>query len=99
MYQGSQVLRLNSLCCSNVLIMCQEALRSGFENLVIPAFEQSCRNMFEQVDSSFQMGMAEHTANTQQQFESSHNALASNLQVCSILFPSASNFMMGKLSC
>lgn len=86
MYQGSQVLlRLNSLCCSNVDIMIQEALRSGFENLVIPAFEQSCRNMFEQIDSSFHMGMAEHTANTQQQFELSHNAFASNLQVCPTL--------------
>eukprot|EP01018_Ginkgo_biloba_P006544 Gb_36346 [translate_table: standard] len=58
----------------------QDALRSCFEASVIPAFDQSCRAMFEQVDSAFQKGMAEHTAASQQQFSTSHTALAATLQ-------------------
>ncbi|KAK6124033.1 hypothetical protein DH2020_042224 [Rehmannia glutinosa] len=42
---------------------------------VIPAFEMSCRTMFEQVDAAFQKGMVEHTTAAQQQFEASHSPL------------------------
>lgn len=59
----------------------QDSLKSGFDSLIIPAFERSCQTMFEQVDTTFQKGMAEHTSAAQQQFASSHIALASNLQV------------------
>ncbi|KAJ7536025.1 hypothetical protein O6H91_12G054200 [Diphasiastrum complanatum] len=58
----------------------QDALRSCFEGSVIPAFEKSCKVMFEQVDSSFQRGMAEHTSHAQQQLGVSNAALASTLQ-------------------
>ncbi|XP_073128562.1 enhancer of mRNA-decapping protein 4-like [Henckelia pumila] len=54
----------------------QEMLKSSLEVSVIPAFEMSCRAMFEQVDSAFQKGMVEHTAAAQQQFEASHSSLA-----------------------
>ncbi|XP_073312106.1 enhancer of mRNA-decapping protein 4 [Primulina huaijiensis] len=54
----------------------QETLKSSLEVSVIPAFEMSCRAMFEQVDSAFQKGMVEHTAAAQQQFEASHSSLA-----------------------
>ncbi|KZV56333.1 enhancer of mRNA-decapping protein 4-like [Dorcoceras hygrometricum] len=54
----------------------QEQLKSSLEVSVIPAFEMSCREMFEQMDSAFQKGMVEHTAAAQQQFEASHSSLA-----------------------
>ena len=60
----------------------QEALRSCFENTVLPAFERTCRSMFDHVESSFQHGMAEYTQHAQQELLSSHTALASTLQVC-----------------
>ncbi|ONK79287.1 uncharacterized protein A4U43_C01F4840 [Asparagus officinalis] len=58
----------------------QEALRSGLESSMIPAFEQSCKAMFEQVDMVFQKGMNEHTAAAQQKFESTHTPLAITLR-------------------
>ncbi|CAH9064024.1 unnamed protein product [Cuscuta epithymum] len=54
----------------------QEALKSTLEASVIPAFDMSCKAMFEQVDATFQKGMAEHAAAAQQQFESMHSPLA-----------------------
>ncbi|KAI3466380.1 hypothetical protein Pfo_023043 [Paulownia fortunei] len=54
----------------------QETLKSSLEVSVIPAFEMSCKAMFEQVDATFQKGMVEHTAAAQQQFEASHSPLA-----------------------
>ncbi|KAF8409801.1 hypothetical protein HHK36_005880 [Tetracentron sinense] len=54
----------------------QDALRSNLEASVIPAFETSCKAMFEQVDAAFQKGMLEHTTAAQHQFESTHSSLA-----------------------
>lgn len=54
----------------------QESLKSSLEAALIPAFEMSCKAMFEQVDATFQKGMAEHTNAFQQQLESSHSPLA-----------------------
>ncbi|KAL0320918.1 UNVERIFIED_CONTAM: Enhancer of decapping protein 4 [Sesamum radiatum] len=54
----------------------QETLKSSLEGSVIPAFEMSCRAMFEQVDATFQKGMVEHATAAQQQFEASHSPLA-----------------------
>lgn len=59
----------------------QETFKSSFEVSVLPAFEMSCRTMFEQVDAAFQKGMIEHTAASQQQFEASHSPLAFALRV------------------
>ena len=53
---------------------------------MIPAFEMSCKAMFDQVDSSFQKGMVEHTTTVQQQFESTHSPLALTLRVCPLSF-------------
>jgi hypothetical protein len=38
--------------------------------------------MFDQVDAAFRKGMVEHTATTQQHFESAHSSLALTLRVC-----------------
>ncbi|KAI3673907.1 hypothetical protein L6452_40038 [Arctium lappa] len=54
----------------------QEALRSSMEASVVPAFEMSCKAMFDQVDATFQKGMLEHTSAAQQQVESTHSPLA-----------------------
>jgi enhancer of mRNA-decapping protein 4 len=61
----------------------QDALRSSFESLLVPAFEQSCKTMFEQVDGTFQKGMSEHTVAIQQQLEAAHTPLALTLKVSS----------------
>ncbi|KFK38666.1 hypothetical protein AALP_AA3G144200 [Arabis alpina] len=58
----------------------QDALRSGLESSVIPSFERSCKTMFEQVDSSFQKGISEHTNAALQRFESGHSQLAHTLR-------------------
>lgn len=60
----------------------QDSLKTGLEASVIPAFEMSCKTMFDQVDAAFRKGMVEHTAATQQHFESAHSSLALTLRVC-----------------
>ncbi len=85
------------------MVIVQEALRTCFESTVIPSFERSCRSMFEQVESSFQHGMAEYTSRAQQELASSHSALASTLQVGSAqikkLSASPHSFKHISLSC
>lgn len=54
----------------------QETLKSSLEASIIPAFEMSCRSMFEQVDATFQKGMTEHATAALQQFDSTHSPLA-----------------------
>ena len=60
----------------------QDSLKAGLEASVIPAFEMSCKAMFDQVDAAFQRGMVEHTAAAQQHFEAAHSSLALTLRVC-----------------
>lgn len=59
-------------------------MRSCLESSVVPAFEQSCKAMFEQVESSFQKGMIEHTAAAHQQLEAANTPLALTLRVSCI---------------
>ena len=80
--------RLNASLNKSVnfdLIVCaihtQETLKSSLEASVIPAFEMSCKAMFEQVDATFQKGMIDHAIAAQQQFESTHSPLALALRV------------------
>nr|GEX89864.1 hypothetical protein [Tanacetum cinerariifolium] len=54
----------------------QEALRLSMEASVVPAFEMSCKTMFEQVDATFQKGMVEHTNAAQQKVESTNSPFA-----------------------
>ncbi|KAE9456498.1 hypothetical protein C3L33_11488, partial [Rhododendron williamsianum] len=54
----------------------QDSLKNSLEASVIPAFEMSCKAMFEQVDATFQKGMVEHTTAAQQQFDSTLSPLA-----------------------
>ena len=56
-------------------------MRSSFESTIIPAFEQSCKTMFEQVDGAFQKGMSEHGAAIRQQVATAHTPLAQTLRV------------------
>ncbi|KAG8076116.1 hypothetical protein GUJ93_ZPchr0006g44511 [Zizania palustris] len=58
----------------------QDALRSSFESTIIPAFEQSCKTMFEQVDGAFQNGMSDHGAAIRQQVAAAHTPLAQTLR-------------------
>lgn len=58
----------------------QDALKSSIEVSVIPAFEMSCKAMFEQVDAAFQKGMIEHTHAAHQHLESAHSSLAHALR-------------------
>ncbi|XP_072053143.1 uncharacterized protein [Arachis hypogaea] len=58
----------------------QDALKSSFEISVVPAFEKSCKAMFDQVDSTFQKGMVEHSTAVQQRLESGHTLLAMTLR-------------------
>ncbi|CAK7323847.1 unnamed protein product [Dovyalis caffra] len=58
----------------------QDSLKAGLEASVIPAFEMSCKAMFDQVDSAFRKGMVEHTTAAQQHFESAHSSLALTLR-------------------
>lgn len=59
----------------------QDGLRSCLEASIIPAFEMSCKAMFEQVNSAFQKGMAEHTTTATHQIESTNSQLALALRV------------------
>ncbi|KAL6633640.1 hypothetical protein ACP70R_026311 [Stipagrostis hirtigluma subsp. patula] len=58
----------------------QDALRTSFESLLVPAFEQACKTMFDQVDGAFQKGMSEHTVAIQQQVEAAHTPLVLTLK-------------------
>lgn len=64
----------------------QETLKSTLEVSVIPAFEMSCKAMFEQVDSTFQKGISDHSVAAQKQFESVHTPLALALRVWTFIF-------------
>jgi hypothetical protein len=64
----------------------QDALCTSFESMLVPAFEQSCKTMFEQVDGAFQKGMSEHTVAIQQQVEAAHTPLALTLKVSWYIF-------------
>lgn len=78
----------------------QEALKSSLETSVVPSFEVSCKAMFEQVDTTFQRGMAEHTSAAQHQFESSHSPLALALRVSFIPpFSASSVFFVTQFFC
>ncbi|XP_047341434.1 enhancer of mRNA-decapping protein 4-like [Impatiens glandulifera] len=57
-------------------LVLQEVFKSSLEASIIPAFEISCKTMFEQVYSAFHKGIVEHTTAAQQQYESSHSPLA-----------------------
>ncbi|KAG5105135.1 hypothetical protein JHK82_042105 [Glycine max] len=58
----------------------QEALKTSVEASVVPAFEMSCKAMFEQIDVAFQNGLVKHTTAIQQQFDSTHSPLAMTLR-------------------
>ncbi|XVE50975.1 hypothetical protein DITRI_Ditri02bG0000200 [Diplodiscus trichospermus] len=58
----------------------QDALRSSLESSIIPAFEMSCKSMFEQIDVTFQNWLFKHTTAAQQHFENSHSSLVVALQ-------------------
>ncbi|KAI4296086.1 hypothetical protein L6164_036075 [Bauhinia variegata] len=58
----------------------QEALKNSLEASMIPAFEMSCKAMFEQIDVTFQNGLMKHTTAIQQQYDSTHSPLVMTLR-------------------
>lgn len=58
----------------------QEALKTSVEATLVPAFEKSCKAMFEQIDGTFQNGLSNHTTAIQQQYDSTHSPLAITLR-------------------
>ncbi|XP_074292968.1 enhancer of mRNA-decapping protein 4-like [Silene latifolia] len=54
----------------------QDGLKSCFEASIIPAFEVTCKAMFEQIDVAFQKGIVEHTQAAQHHIETTHSPLA-----------------------
>ncbi|XP_019418924.1 PREDICTED: enhancer of mRNA-decapping protein 4-like isoform X1 [Lupinus angustifolius] len=58
----------------------QEALRTSLEASILPAFEKSCKAMFDQIDVTFQNGLTKHTTAIQQQYDSTHSPLAMTLR-------------------
>lgn len=70
-------------CCVFILSICylQESLKSTLETTVVPAFQISCKTMFEQMDSTIKKGIIEHTAAALQHFDSQHTAVALALRV------------------
>lgn len=87
---------------NDILTVLQETLKSTMEGSVIPAFEMSCKAMFEQVDLTFQKGFSEHTASALQQFESIHSPLVHALRVWllssgfSMIYPSVFLQILGR---
>ncbi|XP_040362841.1 enhancer of mRNA-decapping protein 4 isoform X2 [Rosa chinensis] len=76
----------------------QDALKSSMEASVVPAFEKSCKAMFEQVDATFQKGMVEHATVAQQHFESAHSPLAHALREAISSASSVTQTLSGELA-
>lgn len=76
----------------------QDTLKSNFEALVIPAFEMSCKAMFEQVDVTFQKGISEHTNAAHQHFEATHSPLALTLREAINAASSVTQTLSGELA-
>ncbi|OIV91879.1 hypothetical protein TanjilG_17871 [Lupinus angustifolius] len=58
----------------------QEALRTSLEGSIVPAFEKSCKAMFEQINVTFHNGLTKHTTAILQQYDSTHSPLAMTLR-------------------
>ncbi|KAL9259879.1 Varicose-related protein [Drosera capensis] len=76
----------------------QDGLKSTLEASLLPAFELSCKAMFEQIDDAFQKGMAEHTSSVQQQMESVHSPLAVALREAIGSVSSVTQSLSGELA-
>ncbi|KAK4752650.1 hypothetical protein SAY87_021448 [Trapa incisa] len=58
----------------------QDALRSTVEASMVPAFEMSCRAMFEQIDATFQRGLTEHVSTAMHHLETLNSPLTHALK-------------------
>ncbi|OWM85926.1 hypothetical protein CDL15_Pgr012176 [Punica granatum] len=58
----------------------QDAVKSSMVTSMVPAFEKSCRAMFEQIDATFQRGMTEHTSAAMQHVENANSPLTHALR-------------------
>ncbi|KAF2282628.1 hypothetical protein GH714_039523 [Hevea brasiliensis] len=76
----------------------QDALRSSLEAAIIPAFEMSCKSMFDQIDSTFQKGFIDHLHAIQQQFDSTHSHLAIALRDAISSASSITQTLSGRLA-
>ncbi|KAK9691536.1 hypothetical protein RND81_09G202700 [Saponaria officinalis] len=76
----------------------QDGLKSCFEASIIPAFELTCKTMFEQIDTAFQKGIVEHTQATQHQINTTHSQLALALRDSLNSATSLSKTLSGELA-
>ncbi|KAI3754479.1 hypothetical protein L1987_54263 [Smallanthus sonchifolius] len=60
----------------------QEALSLSIEASVVPAFEISCKTMFDQVDATFHKGMIEHTIAAQSGTKETYWMVADDTMKC-----------------
>ncbi|PKI78826.1 hypothetical protein CRG98_000786 [Punica granatum] len=58
----------------------RDAVKSSMVTSMVPAFEKSCRAMFEQIDATFQRGMTEHTSAAMQHVENANSPLTHALR-------------------
>ncbi|PKA55835.1 Enhancer of mRNA-decapping protein 4 [Apostasia shenzhenica] len=58
----------------------QDSLKSTLECSVIPAFDKTCKGLFEQISETFQKGLTDHTAAAKLQYESMSTQLALTLR-------------------
>ncbi|KAI4365006.1 hypothetical protein MLD38_021031 [Melastoma candidum] len=61
-------------------LILQDSLRACLETSLVPAFELSCKALFERVDVTVQNGLEEHIVAMQQLFDSAHSPLAISLR-------------------
>ncbi|KAL9230062.1 hypothetical protein vseg_005455 [Gypsophila vaccaria] len=76
----------------------QDGLKSCFEASIIPAFELTCKTMFEQIDTAFQKGIVEHTQAAQHQINTTHSQLALALRDSLNSATSLSKSLSGELA-
>ncbi|KAJ8765018.1 hypothetical protein K2173_010490 [Erythroxylum novogranatense] len=76
----------------------QDSLKAGLEASLIPAFEMTCKAMFEQVNATFRMGMEEHTTAAQQHFDAAHSSLALALREALNSVSSITQTLSGELA-
>ncbi|KAI5408117.1 hypothetical protein KIW84_054092 [Lathyrus oleraceus] len=76
----------------------QEALKTSVEATLVPAFEKSCKAMFEQIDGTFQNGLLNHTTAIQQQYDSTHSPLAITLKEITNSASSITQTLSGQLA-
>ncbi|GAB4849818.1 hypothetical protein Ancab_004617 [Ancistrocladus abbreviatus] len=83
---------------TNEVVDGQDGLKTIMETSIVPACEIACKSIFEQVDSAFQKGMAEHIAAAQHQLESANSPLSLALREAINSVSSVAQTLTGELA-